>query len=295
LALELIEYTFYNTVNLRPIHTGGFEMTNRNIVHIEFSSRDPKESGAFYQALFGWKIETDEQLNYTQWDPGIPPSGGFNPLGEQASAGDVPSMFSSDDIDADLQKATELACCWSWSCDQRIGWFGIFKDPTGSRSALYQRGRQGPIAQQSRPPRPASERTGRFAEWGVVQELFGRTRSIRRPRLAAVSVAASRACARPRRKLPEQAGGRSIAAPACPRLEIRAKSSKIQVEGPFIMNEAMPAAKPSFRTQLAWIPGFFFKPRSRFASNIAHGDGLWLVPMTVLSVTTSSTSSPVAG
>jgi hypothetical protein len=52
------------------------------------------------------------------------------------------------------------------------------------------------------------------------------------------------------------------------------------------MNEAMPAVKPSFRTQLAWIPGFFFKPRSRFASSIARGDGLWLVPLTVLSATT---------
>lgn len=52
------------------------------------------------------------------------------------------------------------------------------------------------------------------------------------------------------------------------------------------MTESLPAAKPSFRTQLSWIPGFFFKPRSRFASSIASGSGLWLVPMTVLSATT---------
>jgi hypothetical protein len=69
-------------------------------------------------------------------------------------------------------------------------------------------------------------------------------------------------------------------------LEIWAKGSKIQAEGPFVMNDAMPAVKPSFRTQLAWIPGFFFKPRSRFASSITRGDALWLVPLTVLSVTT---------
>jgi predicted enzyme related to lactoylglutathione lyase len=114
-------------------------MTDRNIVHIEFSSRDPKESGAFYQALFGWKIETDEQLNYTQWDPGIPPSGGFNPLGEQASAGDVLVYVSSDDIDADLQKATELGgmVLVPKTAIGDFGWFGVFKDPTGNQVGLY--------------------------------------------------------------------------------------------------------------------------------------------------------------
>jgi predicted enzyme related to lactoylglutathione lyase len=114
-------------------------MTSRNIVHIEFSSRDPKESAAFYQALFGWKMETDEQMNYTQWDPGIPPGGGFNPLGEQASAGDVLVYVSSDDIDADLKKATELGAMVlvPKTAIGEIGWFGIFKDPTGNQVGLY--------------------------------------------------------------------------------------------------------------------------------------------------------------
>jgi len=52
------------------------------------------------------------------------------------------------------------------------------------------------------------------------------------------------------------------------------------------MTDSLPSGKPSFRTQLGWIPGFFFRPRSRFASSIAKGEGLWLVPMTVLSATT---------
>ena len=37
-------------------------MAQRNIVHIEFSTRDPKESAKFYGELFGWKMEADEQL-----------------------------------------------------------------------------------------------------------------------------------------------------------------------------------------------------------------------------------------
>jgi hypothetical protein len=68
-------------------------------------------------------------------------------------------------------------------------------------------------------------------------------------------------------------------------LEILVKSSKIHPEGFFFMTESIPAGKPSFRAQLGWIPGFLFGPRARFASIVAEGGGLWLVPMTVLSTT----------
>ena len=116
-------------------------MTDRNIVHVEFSTRDAKESAAFYQALFGWKMETDEQFSYTQWDPGIPPGGGFNPVGEQASAGDVLVYVSSDDIAADLAKATDLGgtVLVPKTAIGEMGWFGVFKDPTGNQVGLYTR------------------------------------------------------------------------------------------------------------------------------------------------------------
>lgn len=52
------------------------------------------------------------------------------------------------------------------------------------------------------------------------------------------------------------------------------------------MSEPISAPRPSFPAQLAWIPGFFFRPRSRFASINAQGGNMWLVPMLVLSVTT---------
>jgi hypothetical protein len=53
------------------------------------------------------------------------------------------------------------------------------------------------------------------------------------------------------------------------------------------MNEPVDTSpvKPSFRTQLSWIPGFFLKPRPRFAELNAQGGGLWFVPMLVLSLT----------
>jgi len=114
-------------------------MTKRNIVHIEFSTRDAKESAQFYQALFGWKMETDETFNYTQWDPGIPPGGGFNPVGMQANAGDVLAYVASEDIDADLKKATELGgtVLVPRTAIGEMGFFGVFKDPTGNQIGLY--------------------------------------------------------------------------------------------------------------------------------------------------------------
>jgi hypothetical protein len=38
-------------------------MSKRNIVHVEFSSRDFDESCNFYEQLFGWKIERLPEMN----------------------------------------------------------------------------------------------------------------------------------------------------------------------------------------------------------------------------------------
>jgi predicted enzyme related to lactoylglutathione lyase len=114
-------------------------MSKRNIVHIEFSTRDPKESAAFYGELFGWKLETDDQLNYTQWDPGTPPGGGFNPVEQGATLGEVLVYVASDDIEADLNKAAQLGGTVVVPKTEipHIGWFGVFKDPTGNSCGLY--------------------------------------------------------------------------------------------------------------------------------------------------------------
>ena len=64
-------------------------MTKRNIVHIEIPANNPKESADFYQKLFGWHMETDEEMNYTMWDPHEGPGGGFSPVGENVKPGDV--------------------------------------------------------------------------------------------------------------------------------------------------------------------------------------------------------------
>src|SRR5574342_1324943 len=114
-------------------------MSKRNIVHIEIPTQNGKESGEFYEKLFGWHIEHDETFNYTQVDPHDGPGGGFNPLSENVKAGDDLIYVNSEDIEADLKKAEELggAIVLEKSEIPNIGWYGMFTDPTGNTIGLY--------------------------------------------------------------------------------------------------------------------------------------------------------------
>ena len=114
-------------------------MTKRSIVHIEIPTNNSKTSADFYQKLFGWHIEHVEEMNYTMWDPHEGPGGGFSPLGEHVKPGDVIIYVNSDDIEADLKKAAELggAIVQEKMEIPTVGWWGVFKDPTGNSIALY--------------------------------------------------------------------------------------------------------------------------------------------------------------
>jgi hypothetical protein len=114
-------------------------MIKRNIVHIEIPTSDSKASADFYQKLFGWHIERDEQMDYTMWDPHEGPGGGFSPLGEHVKPGDIIIYVNSEDIESDLKKATELGGSVVQEKMEipETGWFGMFTDPTGNTIALY--------------------------------------------------------------------------------------------------------------------------------------------------------------
>jgi predicted enzyme related to lactoylglutathione lyase len=114
-------------------------MTKRNIVHIEIPTQNDQASGEFYRQLFGWQIVRDEQMNYTMWEPQVGPGGGFNPIGADVKAGEVLIYVDSEDIDADLKQAEALGGTILHPKDEipTIGWFGMFKDPSGNTIALY--------------------------------------------------------------------------------------------------------------------------------------------------------------
>ena len=114
-------------------------MSKRNIVHIEIPTKDGKTSGKFYADLFGWKIETDEKMDYTMWEPVEGPGGGFNPVTEEYPVGAIIIYVASEDIETDLKKAEALGGKIATPKTEipTIGWFGVFTDPTGNRIALY--------------------------------------------------------------------------------------------------------------------------------------------------------------
>jgi hypothetical protein len=114
-------------------------MTKRNVVHIEIPTKDAKASAEFYQKLFGWHMETVEEMDYTMFDPHEGPGGGFSNVDENVKPGDVIIYINSEDIEADLKKAAELGgnIVQEKMEIPQTGWFGMFNDPTGNTIALY--------------------------------------------------------------------------------------------------------------------------------------------------------------
>jgi len=114
-------------------------MTKRNVVHIEIPTRNGKESSEFYQKLFGWHTEEFPEMNYTTWDAHEGPGGGFSPISQGTKAGEILIHINSDDIEADLKKAKSLGATITREKSEipNIGWWGVFKDPSGNEIALY--------------------------------------------------------------------------------------------------------------------------------------------------------------
>lgn len=121
-------------------------MSAHPIVHIEFSANDPKAASAFYADAFGWQIQTDPHFDYHMFQAEGGPGGGFVPTATstdggtmQYKAGDVLVYIGSDDIDADLRKVESLGgeILVPKTEIPQTGWFGVFRDPTGNKVALY--------------------------------------------------------------------------------------------------------------------------------------------------------------
>jgi predicted enzyme related to lactoylglutathione lyase len=115
-------------------------MSKHEIVHIEFSAKDPKGLGKFYAALFGWKIEYAKEMDYVMFDGGDGPGGGFPKVGEEFKAGTVMVYISTDDVDTSLSKAETLGgkILTPKTEIPMTGWFGVFADPTGNAVGVFQ-------------------------------------------------------------------------------------------------------------------------------------------------------------
>jgi predicted enzyme related to lactoylglutathione lyase len=114
-------------------------MSKRNVVHVEIPAANVEAAGKFYQELLGWKIQPMPEMNYTMWEAADGSGGGFPGVSADNPAGQVLVYIASDDIEADLKKVQKLG---GQVLHQKteipgMGWFGIFKDPTGNVLALY--------------------------------------------------------------------------------------------------------------------------------------------------------------
>jgi predicted enzyme related to lactoylglutathione lyase len=114
-------------------------MSKRNVVHVEIPAANVESAGAFYQALFGWKIQPMPEMNYTMWEDDGGGGGGFPLVSDDSPAGQVLVYIDSDDIDADLSNVRALGgkVLREKTEIPGMGWFGIFQDPTGNVLALY--------------------------------------------------------------------------------------------------------------------------------------------------------------
>ncbi len=114
-------------------------MSKRNVVHVEIPAANVQAAGKFYRELLGWKIEHDDTMNYSMWQAGDGSGGGFPEVSKDAPAGQVLVYIDSDDIDADLKMVKKLGGTVVQPKTEipNIGWFGMFKDPTGNVLGLY--------------------------------------------------------------------------------------------------------------------------------------------------------------
>ena len=114
-------------------------MSKRNVVHVEIPAADVQAAGKFYQELLGWKIQHDDQLNYSMWEAGDGSGGGFPAVSEEAPAGKVLVYIHSDDIESDLKRVEELGgkVIHPKAEIPQTGWYAFFQDPTGNVLGLY--------------------------------------------------------------------------------------------------------------------------------------------------------------
>jgi predicted enzyme related to lactoylglutathione lyase len=115
-------------------------MTAFPVNHLEISASDPQAAAEFYSKVFGWKIETEESMNYVQFlaeEGGI--GGAFTEVDDNNPAGTLVPYVTTDDIEASLAKIGELGGSTVVPKTEipGIGHFAIFTDPTGNNIGLY--------------------------------------------------------------------------------------------------------------------------------------------------------------
>ena len=112
------------------------------VVHWELMSKDPAKVSAFYEGIFGWKIQHVPELNYRIVDTGG--EGGINggivkPDREGPWPGNMVFYINVDDLDTYRKKV--VAAGGKIHVEEQavpgMGSFSLFTDPEGRMMGLW--------------------------------------------------------------------------------------------------------------------------------------------------------------
>lgn len=107
------------------------------VVHWEINAKDAKKLHKFYGELFGWKIDTNNPMNYGMVETGG--KSGINGGIGQAQGGNFVTFYIEvDDIDAYLKKVEKLGGKTVVPKTEipNIVTFALFTDPEGNNIGL---------------------------------------------------------------------------------------------------------------------------------------------------------------
>jgi predicted enzyme related to lactoylglutathione lyase len=110
-------------------------------VHIELTTSDVGKAKSFYKSLFDWKLKDVPMgggMTYTMVDVGNGTGGGMFEMPGAPTAW-IPYAAVSD-VGKSTEKARSLGATILKEKSEvpGMGWFSIFKDPTGALIALWQ-------------------------------------------------------------------------------------------------------------------------------------------------------------
>ena len=122
-----------------------------SVVHVEFTSKDPKASQRFFSDVFGWKWKRFGEMPYWVFSAPSEPNGGMGPVDRQQSPV-VTNYLLVKDIDRTLIRIARRGGKVTSPKGEipSVGFSAQFEAPGGVTMALFQ-----PISKASRASRRA--------------------------------------------------------------------------------------------------------------------------------------------
>jgi len=113
-----------------------------NLCHFEIPSTDLAKSRAFYEGLFGWKVQMMPEMNYAVFQVGEDTlGGGFNPVEAVVNDG-IQIYIEVADIPATLAKAKGLGgtvVLEKTPISPEFGYLAFLLDSCGAKVGLWSR------------------------------------------------------------------------------------------------------------------------------------------------------------